>query len=199
MPILKDPRHELFAQSLVKGKTKDEAYREAGFKPHRGNAARLSANESVQRRVRELLQHAARRTEASVARTLEEMARLAFSDIRLVLDEQGRPMPLPSWPDHMAAAVQSVEYTERRVDGEADEQLDPAPGGGALRRRRNARVDSVTKIKLWSKPVALTMLARHLGMFDNSGTGRNTALPASPFADGPMSPQEERAIEVLTA
>ncbi|WP_455872862.1 hypothetical protein [Rhizobium yanglingense] len=41
MPVLKNARHEKFAQALAKGKTATEAYAEAGFKPHDGNAARL--------------------------------------------------------------------------------------------------------------------------------------------------------------
>lgn len=54
MPILPNPRHEAFAQALAKGKSADEAYQMAGFKPDRGNASRLTANDSVQARVAEL-------------------------------------------------------------------------------------------------------------------------------------------------
>lgn len=54
MPMLTNPRHERFAQALAAGKTADEAYQVAGFKPNRGNATRLKANESVAQRVAEL-------------------------------------------------------------------------------------------------------------------------------------------------
>lgn len=54
MPFLTNARHEAFAQALAKGKTADEAYALAGFKPNRGNATRLKANDSIQKRVLEL-------------------------------------------------------------------------------------------------------------------------------------------------
>lgn len=47
MPVLKNARHEKFAQARFEGKTADESYDAAGLKPHRGNASRLSANENV--------------------------------------------------------------------------------------------------------------------------------------------------------
>jgi len=35
MPVLNNPRHELFAQYLAQDKTQDEAYKLAGYKPSR--------------------------------------------------------------------------------------------------------------------------------------------------------------------
>lgn len=61
MPVLSDPKHEAMAQGLAKGLSADRAYAEAGYSAHRGNASRLSANESVQARVRELQEAAAQR------------------------------------------------------------------------------------------------------------------------------------------
>jgi hypothetical protein len=56
---LPNNKHELFAQGLAKGLSADAAYQAAGYKPHRGNAARLRANEIIQRRVDEILGNAA--------------------------------------------------------------------------------------------------------------------------------------------
>ena len=55
MPVLTNPKRERFAQELAAGKTADEAYVLAGNKQHRGNASRLSSNESIKSRVREIL------------------------------------------------------------------------------------------------------------------------------------------------
>lgn len=44
MPVLKNARHETFAQGLAKGLTADEAYAAAGFTPNRGNATRMKAS-----------------------------------------------------------------------------------------------------------------------------------------------------------
>lgn len=56
MSNLRNSKHELVAQALAKGLSADKAYAEAGYRPHRGNAARLSANESIKARVTELQQ-----------------------------------------------------------------------------------------------------------------------------------------------
>jgi len=61
MPVLSDPKHEAMAQGLAKGLSADKAYVEAGYNSHRGNASRLSSNESVQARVRELQEVSAQR------------------------------------------------------------------------------------------------------------------------------------------
>jgi phage terminase small subunit len=54
MPVLKNARHEKFAQALAKGKAADDAYVEAGYEFNRGNAARLKANESIRKRTEEI-------------------------------------------------------------------------------------------------------------------------------------------------
>lgn len=77
MPALKNTRHERFAQELAKGKTADEAYELAGFKPNRGNATRLKANESIAVRVAELQSGAAKRTEITVASITDRLLKIA--------------------------------------------------------------------------------------------------------------------------
>ena len=47
MGELSNARHERFAQELAAGNPADAAYEAAGYRKHRGNAARLSANEHV--------------------------------------------------------------------------------------------------------------------------------------------------------
>jgi len=54
MAPLKSQRHELFAQGLAAGKTQDQAYQDAGYKPSEAHASRLAGNGKVQARVAEL-------------------------------------------------------------------------------------------------------------------------------------------------
>jgi hypothetical protein len=54
MVILKNPRHEAFAQALASGMSATAAYVEAGFKPSRHNAAALARRQHVSSRVAEL-------------------------------------------------------------------------------------------------------------------------------------------------
>lgn len=67
MPSLENPKHERFAQELAKGKTQNEAYAEAGYKPDDGNATRLTGNDRVVARVAEIQERAAIRSEITVA------------------------------------------------------------------------------------------------------------------------------------
>lgn len=55
MPVLQNPKHEIFAQELAKGKSASEAHTVAGYSPNRWNAATLSREEHIQSRVSELL------------------------------------------------------------------------------------------------------------------------------------------------
>ncbi|RVG81336.1 terminase small subunit [Sinorhizobium meliloti] len=161
MPVLKNARHEKFAQELAKGKTADEAYQLAGFKPNRGNAARLNANESIQARVAEIQGKGALKAEATVERVLKELSRIGFSDLRRVFDANGRLLRPEEWDDDTAAAVASVEVVTRNIgDGE---------------------VEHVHKIKVWDKNSALEKLAKYLGMFiervEHSGSMSLNVLP----------------------
>ncbi len=55
MPILENPRHEVFAQALARGLSTAAAYAEAGYKPNRGNAhTLLKQNKSIPKRVKEI-------------------------------------------------------------------------------------------------------------------------------------------------
>ena len=61
MPVLKNPRHERFAQLLASGKTAADAYEEAGYKRDAGNASHLAAAETITSRVQELTTEALER------------------------------------------------------------------------------------------------------------------------------------------
>lgn len=145
MSALKNAKHEAFAQGLAKGLSADEAYAQAGFKPNRGNASRLKANESISARVNELLDRSGERAEVTIARVLDEMRKLGFSDMRRAFDESGRLKRPEEWDDDFAASIASVEVVTRNIgDGE---------------------VEHVHKIKVWDKNSALEKIAKHLGMF----------------------------------
>ena len=87
--VLRNPRHERFAQELATGMTADSAYTVAGYRENRSNAARLNANRDIQKRVAEiqsLRPHARARTRkfSRRRRTIETppMLRLAANSIR---------------------------------------------------------------------------------------------------------------------
>ncbi len=83
MPVLKNARHERFAQELAKGSTQEEAYLAAGYAPAgaRQNASRLMTKDDIASRVTEIKGRAAEKIEWGIAdavRELEEARSLAF-------------------------------------------------------------------------------------------------------------------------
>lgn len=130
MPILPNPRHEKFAQALAKGKTADEAYQEAGYKPNRGNAATLKANQSISDRVAELQAGAADKAEWTAAdrlKTLSEIVthtaktdpRVAVSAIAEANKMQGSHAPAKTEVSEPGGWEQAEDKTWRqRLRGE---------------------------------------------------------------------------------
>jgi phage terminase small subunit len=76
MPVLKNARHEQFAQALAKGKTAAEAYELAGYVPNPKNGDRLKGNEGIKRRVRDILSKVADKAEWSAADRLAALKRI---------------------------------------------------------------------------------------------------------------------------
>jgi Terminase small subunit len=66
MPILQNAKQERFCQLRLEGKTMEEAYRLAGYKPNRKNAQRMMSNEGVKARMQELHIHALNKVEVTV-------------------------------------------------------------------------------------------------------------------------------------
>lgn len=72
MGVLKNPKHELFAQGIAKGSTGRDAYKAAGYATNGDaatdvNASRLLSDARVSARVAEIQSRAAARTEITVA------------------------------------------------------------------------------------------------------------------------------------
>jgi phage terminase small subunit len=82
-------------------------------------------------------------------RAIREAARLAYSDIGELFDEQNKLLPLKSWPAHIRAAVASVK--NRKFNAES--------GDG--------KQDDIVELKLWDKPKNIELLFKHLGLLED--------------------------------
>ena len=76
MPELKNVKREKFAQGLAQGKTQIDAYVEAGYKAHDGNACLLAENSEIRGRVEEIIGRASRKTETTLASLINDAERL---------------------------------------------------------------------------------------------------------------------------
>jgi hypothetical protein len=70
--VLRNPRHERFAQELATGKTTDAAYVLAGYKENRSNAARLNASQNIQKRVAKIQSMGAERAAITIETLIAE-------------------------------------------------------------------------------------------------------------------------------
>ena len=70
---LKNDRQELFCLALIEGKTAGKAYADAGFRPNRHNAHRLSTKEYIRARLAELQAERAAKWELTKDWVLNEL------------------------------------------------------------------------------------------------------------------------------
>jgi len=162
MSVLKNARHERYAQALASGMTVDDAYVDAGFKANRGNAARLNANESIRKRVTEILDAGAQRAEITVERVLRELAKIGFSDIRKAVKWNGSLVSEEDNPDGGDVLVVK-ELRNNHVLLVDSSALDDDTAAAIAEVSQNA--SGGIKIKLHDKRGALVDIGRHLGMF----------------------------------
>jgi len=76
MPVLKNARHEQFAQALAKGMTAEQAYTEAGFKANRHNAAALARKQHISTRVEDIRIRVSDKAEWTAADRLAALKRI---------------------------------------------------------------------------------------------------------------------------
>jgi hypothetical protein len=87
MPVLKNPRHELFAQNLASGLTIVDAHEGAGFVRNDSNASRMARRDDVVARVTELKGLSATRTALKLEITTESLIAEAEEIKQLALSE----------------------------------------------------------------------------------------------------------------
>lgn len=164
MAILKNVRHELFAQAIAKQQTAEAAYISAGFTPNRGNATRLKQKESIIKRVAEIQERAARRSGITIDRITEELAKIGFANITEALKFNGKKVTLTDSdkldPD-VTAAISEVRQTK---DGIA--------------------------IKFHDKRAALVDLGKHFGYFKEN-VNLNVTLSLSDLVLASYQPAQE--------
>lgn len=162
MPILKNAKHERFAQARASGLTVDAAYAEAGYKPHRSNASRLSANDNISARVDEILNAGAERAGIDAGQIFTESARIALSDIRSLFDNSGNLKPVHELDDDTARAIKKIKVTTK-------------PGN-----QDDGNPIHVTEIEFWPKMDAIGKLGQHFKLFGEGETGND---PLKRFAE----------------
>jgi phage terminase small subunit len=118
MAPLKNPQDEKYAVERASGKKAIEAYRLAGFRPHRGNAARFERYRHIAARVAELQREAAELAGLSLARVLIEYGRIALADVTAFYENDGLTLRnIKSLPPELRSVFAGMKFdSEGRIE-----------------------------------------------------------------------------------
>jgi hypothetical protein len=136
MPILANPRHELFCQAIASGRAAIEAYKVAGYKESsaKANATRLMENDGISSRIAELRAQQSAKAELSrdqfrqflinIIQAKPEQASMQNPLCEIAMTKKG---PAPVFPDKLGAAARLAKLTGwnsvEKVSVEAGENL----------------------------------------------------------------------------
>jgi phage terminase small subunit len=135
MPILRNTRHEMFAQFLAQGKSATGAYVEAGYKDSKSarfRASRLRTNGNVQKRIDELKQKVAKKmeiTQESLIAEAEEIRELAIRDKQY-------NAALGAVKEKGILSGKRVEKTEQGQPGDFFDNLSDLEAAQAIKKQR---------------------------------------------------------------
>jgi phage terminase small subunit len=141
------PKQTRFVEEYLVDLNGKQAAIRAGYSPRAAEvqASRLLRNAKVQAALELAIQVRSKRTELSSDRVVEELARIAFANMRDYWPRPGETIDLHRLDQDRTAAVEEIVIHE---------SVDPS---GVLHRH--------IRLKLRDKQRALDSLARHLGMF----------------------------------
>lgn len=141
------PQQQRFCEEYLVDLNGTQAAIRAGYsvRTAQEQASRLLSNVMVQAEVERLAAARSQRTQITADRVLQEIARLAFVDVRKLFDGN-RLKDLSALDDDTAAALASVEIDElyEYVDG------------------HRHSIGQTKKVKVWNKTENLKLLAQHL-------------------------------------
>ena len=152
MPVLKNARHERFAQAVAKGMSAAAAFAAAGFCPNPQNAGRLTKNETVRNRITELQTKASERTVVTVESLTKE-----FEEARALAIQKGQ----------ISAAVQATTGKAKLAGLMIDTRRHTGPNGGPI----EINLSGIPDDKLDAIEAALTTLAGTTGGAPETGQG----------------------------
>lgn len=144
--MLDNPRYQAFAEEYAINFRGTDAAIKAGFAKAGAHvtASRLLRNPKIAAEIDLQLKEKADRCHVNADRLLLECARLAFSDIRQLFDENNHLKDPSEWDDEIAASVAGIKV--KRYAGR-----DEAP-------------QEIVEVKLWDKGKHIELAAKFIGL-----------------------------------
>ena len=85
------------------------------------------------------------RNEFYVQQIMDELAGIAFSDLKQLYDDEGKLLDPKDWPEGISKTIQAVEHQEEYSKGEA--------------------IDNTKRVKMWDKLRALELLGKTMSLY----------------------------------
>lgn len=146
------PKQQRFVDEYLVDLNASAAARRAGYKGDANTVGpRLLANVGIRSQIEKAMKAREERTHITQDRVLQELARVAFSDLRKLYRPDGSMLLPHEWDDDTAAAMAGVETVEQQTVEIDDGEIKRAP-------------TFTKKAKVFDKGAALTLAMRHLGM-----------------------------------
>lgn len=149
-------KRALFVEAMIQnGGNQTRAAESAGYKP--GKAAeqagmRLSKDVWVQRELANRRSEVQKASNLETERIIGEIAKIVFSDIRKVFNEDGSVKMPHEWPADIASVIASFDVIESKSG------------------------IKTTRVKLWDKNSAIEKAMKHLGLFEIPNTQKSDPL-----------------------
>lgn len=145
---------EKFIEEYLKDLNQSQAAIRAGYKGKHStakiSASRMMTNLNIRAEIDRRIAERSKKNEITADRVLQELAAIAFSDIRKIFDDKNDLREISKIDDETAKAISSIEVEVDKVGN---------------------RVFSTTKkIKLNDKLRALQLVGNHIGMFKESSS-----------------------------
>lgn len=177
------PQQTRFVQEYLVDLNAAQAYRRAGYRAKGrsadNSASRLLANVGIQTAIQNAMKKREERTHITQDRVLEELARIAFFDLRTLYRTDGSLKAMHELDDTAGAVLAGVDVVETAGNARVS-----AEGG------IEHQAEYVKKVKIPDKVGALGLAMRHLGMLKDKTeiTGKDGKdLVASPVINLTLS------------
>lgn len=146
-------QQDLFCREYLKDLNATQAATRAKYSENTASeqGSRLLSNVKIQERIQTLMHQRTKRLEISADTVLRELLLIAKSDISEAFDDKGNLLPIKQIPKRARRAIAGIE-TEELFEGYG---------------RDKVHIGQSRKVKLWDKPRALEMLARHVKLFSD--------------------------------
>jgi phage terminase small subunit len=148
---------ELFCQYYAVSGNGAESVRMAGYKAQKApfdavQASTLLDNPLIKARIEEIRKPLFKKLEITKERTMQEIARLAFSDIGRIFDGDGNIKPVSEIDEDTRRAISGIDVDELTA------------GSGS----EKTSIGVNKKVKLYDKVKSLEMLAKHFGIYTDA-------------------------------